>query len=565
MHGALFLLWFGWVAPPPASPPALVPPPDRWIVEGDRILDDRDAVELFPWSPGDSIPSDAPAEAARLVEASLRRGGWWAADVRGERRDREIALIVDAGEPVVVGEVEVRGNRELSREEILARMDLRPGRVFDESHFRADAARVLRAYSERGFALARVYPSEFARTEDGRLAFVVRVGEGPVSEIESLRVFGDFRTDERVIARIAGVRAGDRWDVRRIEGMAPRLRREGLFQEVGEPRIVRGSRDNRVGIEIEVHEGPTNSIFGALGYNPGPEGQSGQLVGLIDLRLRNLLGTGRRASLRFERPATDVQDLAFRFREPWILGSPISIEGGAAQSRRDPFYSRTDLDVAFSVPISPVASADLGVERRDSSFDDVTGARVSEVATGGSVGFRYDGRDRMINPSRGFRGELRVGTRRTRAGERRTRLECDAEILVPWSRAFGFAEGVGFRGVESTESTVPLYDQYFVGGTNTVRGYREEQFHGERVWWTRTELRYRLSTRSRAYGFADVGGFDRGAANPASSSGNDAFVGGGIGVSLETRASGIVRFEIALGRGDAFSDAKVHVGLEQEF
>jgi outer membrane protein insertion porin family len=119
--------------------------------------------------------------------------------------------------------------------------------------------------------------------------------------------------------------------------------------------------------------------------------------------------------------------------------------------------------------------------------------------------------------------------------------------------------------VESTESTVPLYDQYFVGGTNTVRGYREEQFHGERVWWTRTELRYRLSTRSRAYGFADVGGFDRGAANPASSSGNDAFVGGGIGVSLETRASGIVRFEIALGRGDAFSDAKVHVGLEQEF
>ena len=38
-----------------------------------------------------------------------------------------------------------------------------------------------------------------------------------------------------------------------------------------------------------------------------------------------------------------------------------------------------------------------------------------------------------------------------------------------------------------------------------------------------------------------------------------------LGISLETRGSGMVRFELAMGRGDAFSDAKVHAGLEQEF
>jgi outer membrane translocation and assembly module TamA len=78
-------------------------------------------------------------------------------------------------------------------------------------------------------------------------------------------------------------------------------------------------------------------------------------------------------------------------------------------------------------------------------------------------------------------------------------------------------------------------------------------------------LRYRLSTRSRAFTFFDVGGFHEDASSPTDRSRSDVFAGAGVGVALETRASGIVRFEIAAGRGDGFSDAKVHVGLEQEF
>ena len=56
--------------------------------------------------------------------------------------------------------------------------------------------RVLRAYSERGHPLARVYPSRFRRNEDGRLGFVLRIGEGPEAEIEAVRVFGNSHTLE---------------------------------------------------------------------------------------------------------------------------------------------------------------------------------------------------------------------------------------------------------------------------------------------------------------------------------------------------------------------------------
>jgi outer membrane protein insertion porin family len=345
--------------------------------------------------------------------------------------------------------------------------------------------------------------------------------------------------------------------------MAARLRREGLFETVSEPRVVRGSRDNRLGIELEVKEGPSNALFGVLGYNPDP-GAGGEVVGQIDIRFRNILGTARRASFRFERQAREVRDLRFRYREPWLLGTPISVEVGAAQALRDTLYSRTDLDVGVAVPFGDRSTARLAAERRASSFDDPSGTEVEEVSTGGSVSLEHDARDRPVNPGRGWYARALVGARRTEDDVLRSRLEIGAQKLFSLGRTWVVSEEGGFRGVESTEGSPPLADQYYLGGTNSLRGYREEQFHGERVWWVRSELRYRLAVRSRAYGFADVGGY-RFRGEDGAPGASDALVGGGVGVSLETRASGIVRFELALGRGDGFSDAKVHVGLDQEF
>jgi outer membrane protein assembly factor BamA len=533
--GFLFALTVGAAAGTAQTPPA--PPLDflltRWELAGDRLLDVEDMAAFLPWAPGDSVPADAPVRAATKVREHLVAAGWWQAAVSGDAAEGVVTLTIDAGEPVVVGEIGVRGNLRLSQEEIFAEMDLGPGRTFSEAVFRSDVERVLRAYSERGHPLARVYPSRFRRTDGGRLGFVMRVGEGPRSKIESVRVFGNTQTNENVVARIAGVKAGDVWDVRRIEGMSSRLRREGLFMSVSDPRVVSGSRDNLIGVEIEVEEGPSNSVFGVLGYTP-VSGGGGELVGIVDLRFRNILGTARKASLRFERQAADVQDLAFRFREPWLLGTPISLVGGAAQALRDTLYSRTDLDLAISVPVGDRSTASLAWERRDTTFDDVAGNPTDETATGGSVAFAVDVRDRLVNPREGWAAGLLVGVRQTEAGETRTRGEADAHVLLPFGRRWLLSEEGGFRGA---------------------------------VWWIRSELRYRLSLRSRAYGFGDVGGW---AIRVPGSDGSettleDVIPGAGVGMSLETRGSGIVRFELALGRGDAFSEAKVHVGLEQEF
>jgi outer membrane protein insertion porin family len=550
---ALLLVLWGMARAVPVPMPLAV---ERWELAGDRLIDQEEAAALF-------APETPPDSAAALLAARLVSAGWWGARVAAVTGPPVVTLEIEAGEPVVVGEVGVHGNRLLTREEILSRIETRAGRTFDEATFRADIERVLRTYSEAGQALARVYPSSFRRTPDGRLGFTLRIGEGPAATVESVRALGRTATSDAVIARIAGIRPGDAWNVRRFEGMSARLRREGLFRSVGEPRLVRGSRDNLVGIEIEVEEGPANSFAGILGYNPDPAG-GGEVVGLVHLDLRNILGTARRASLRFERQSPEFRDLAFRYREPWLAGTQLSLELGAAQSLRDPFYSRTDLDAGVSVPIGDRSTVTVAAERRETSFDDASGTDVSETSTGGSAALGYDARDRRLNPGGGWAGRLLIGARETDDEVLRSRAEADFHVLVPAGSTWVLSEELGFRGVRSTSGSPPLSEQYYLGGTNTVRGYREEQFHGDRVWWARSELRYRLSLRSRAYVFADVGSWRFGS-DGAAPGDSDVIPGGGVGISLETRSSGFVRFELALGRGDGVSDAKVHAALEQEF
>lgn len=563
------LLFFG-------APPERVAEPsfvfDRWRVPEGAIVDAVDVGRLVAWAPGDSIPNSRLAPAAGTIERALAARGFWdarvalhVANVPANGR-AAVDVMIDPGDPATIGSISIAGNRVLAREEILDLLDMREGTRFDAAAIESGCARVLRAYAERGRPLARLSPGRVRRAEDGRVAWTLGVGEGPETSLEELRLLGKSSTSPAVVARIAGVRPGGVWDARRIDEIAARLRREEIFSYVGEPRVVRGTRDNRLAVELQVEERKTSSILGVLGYVPSPEG-GGEIAGLVDLRLGNILGTARRASLHVERQTRDVRDLAFRYREPWLLGTPVSVEVGASQTLRDSTFTRTDLDVALGVPLGARTRASLSAERRDSSIDGPVGVDLDETSTGGSFALFMDRRDRRLDPSRGVEASARVGLRRTESDVTRTRLELGASGHLPVGGRWGLAEGAAFRGVWTSEGDVPISDQYFFGGTNSLRGYREEQFRGTRVWWTRTELRYRLANRSRGYAFADVGGFervDRDALGNARSA-DDVLPGWGVGLAVMTRGAGMLHVELALGRGDGFSDAKVHAGLEQEF
>jgi outer membrane protein insertion porin family len=108
-------------------------------------------------------------------------------------------------------------------------------------------------------------------------------------------------------------------------------------------------------------------------------------------------------------------------------------------------------------------------------------------------------------------------------------------------------------------------DLYRLGGTNSLRGYREDQFLGNRIYWSNLEYRFFLSRRTFAFLFFDTGYFLRSADEESNIIEQEEFkIGYGLGINLET-AIGVLGVSFALAEGDSFSDGLIHFGIINEF
>jgi outer membrane protein insertion porin family len=108
-------------------------------------------------------------------------------------------------------------------------------------------------------------------------------------------------------------------------------------------------------------------------------------------------------------------------------------------------------------------------------------------------------------------------------------------------------------------------DLFKLGGTSTLRGYREEQFLGSRILWTNFEYRFLLTRRTFVFAFFDTGYYLRNAEpDKKIPKAEDFLYGYGLGMNLET-GLGVLAVSFALGEGDSFTDGKIHFGLVNEF
>ena len=110
-----------------------------------------------------------------------------------------------------------------------------------------------------------------------------------------------------------------------------------------------------------------------------------------------------------------------------------------------------------------------------------------------------------------------------------------------------------------------LDELYRFGGATTLRGYREDQFTGNRLLWTNLEYRYLLGRRSYAFLFTDIGYYLRDELLALGLVEATAVkIGYGLGITFET-ALGLLGVSYALGEGDTFNKGKIHFGLIGEF
>jgi outer membrane protein insertion porin family len=119
--------------------------------------------------------------------------------------------------------------------------------------------------------------------------------------------------------------------------------------------------------------------------------------------------------------------------------------------------------------------------------------------------------------------------------------------------------------MELQGDNIEVSDLYRIGGNNTLRGYQEDQFMGNRLLWTNIEYRYLIEKRSYAFIFTDIAYYSRRDIEVESLNNFSATkIGYGMGITFET-GLGMLAVSYALAKGDSFNRGKIHFGLIGEF
>ncbi len=161
----------------------------------------------------------------------------------------------------------------------------------------------------------------------------------------------------------------------------------------------------------------------------------------------------------------------------------------------------------------------------------------------------------------------RVGQADESISRSTTQTIVDAETAwgAAWSRTVALEVRLRWQSVEGAELPLPRGEQWTVGGARSVRGYREEQFHGDRTGFGSAEWVLGPARSGQAYLFSDVGWIRETQESEAGLQAVERWLFGfGVGLRSPTKA-GALDLSIGFAERVSLDRGKLHLALTQEF
>ncbi len=496
-----------------------------------------------------------------------------------------------------IGSIDINGNTVFIKGKILEMFETKAGELLNQTQLESDIENLLSKYENNGypFISATVENISFTYTDSSSLDVQILINEGPKVKIEQIEVEGNTDTKAYVVVRETRIRDGEIYNSDRVKNISRLLNRLKIFSFVDDPSLYlipdsikksdnvealnpfhalsakMSSGIKSGGLLIKIIEGSTNTFDGVVGYLPGSVGQKGYFTGLVDVGMRNLFGTGRKLSVKWMREDKYSQEIGIRYVEPWLLSYPVNLGGSFYQRQQDTLYIKrlTELKADFllteNLTIGGIFSQKNIIPSTNIADQYVPASGTTSVG----VEIHYDTRDDIYNPTAGinYRSDYYAGRKKLYSSKQTLTLQrigLDAELFYETFRRQVVALGLHGRELRSDE--IEVSDLYRFGGTNTLRGYRENQFLGSRIVWLNLEYRFLMAKKSFFFGFFDFGYYFHPTVNKSNVStlSENTKYGYGVGMRIET-GLGIIGISFALGKGDNFSQAKLHFGLISDF
>lgn len=471
-----------------------------------------------------------------------------------EEKDIEwvtIFLEMVEGRQFFVSQVEIRGeNKVFSESEIMSQFKPSKGELLVPDYIKDSINFLQDKYGERGYIHIQIKSDLDFDREGGKVNILLHIEEGPQVSIGKIRIEGNKLSQERIFKHAFTLKEGDIFDIKEAREGWRRLYNLGFFESVEiEPIAISSSI---VDLLIKVKEIEREGQF----YIGGGYNTASGLQGEIQFFKDNLWGEGKRIGIDWQF-AEKRNEYNITYLDRWWGDTSIHLEP-RIYKRKDIYneidggYEKetTGIEMKIGKPIWKFSNIYISLRDERIYIDKGVNGEISEETEEGgktshSLKFILDRdtrvRDEAFNPYQGsysyvsadITGGPMLGGEFTftkYGGEWRGYLRKSSFWKYPI---------ITCRLRVKSGENLPVYEKFHIGGMETLRGYRQNEFIGEKLILGNFELRLPLDKNFLTYLFLDTGQIR----NEDSSIYK---VGWGFGIRIKT-IIGFIRLDYGIG------------------
>lgn len=505
----------------------------KQIIEGNVTVPEAEIAAALKTKPGMQF-----TEAGLSEDLSAIYDLGWFYDLRPEFKTvpEGVQVIYHVMENPVYQKTDVEGNTVLNKQRVASFFDLEQGKIANLKDINKCVQKLEEEYRSNGYILARV--TDVHMEKDGTLK--VAVNEGVV---EGFKVKGNVKTKDYVVTREMKLKKGEPFNAKAARRSMQRVYNLGYFEDVN-IKLNPGCEPNGVEVEISVVEMNTGTFGIGAGYS-----NADGFVGMVSIGDKNFRGIGDKINLRWEFGGEDNKNYDFSYTRPWLDDKETSATinlyditneyadyniDGDEIARYD--KKRRGQEITFSRRThNEFISNYITIKNRDdiykgeadgyegdenqyyedkfnqsSKYESWMPKTAAErrkenfgVTRSITFGRVYDSRDNIYDPHEGKRIGYSVEWAGGMGGDFDfTKWTADWRYYF---RAGGESVWALNLGAGYASGDMPLSQRFTMGGSDTLRGYEDDQFRGNSMLKATLEYRFPIVKKVQGVLFTDNG------------------------------------------------------------
>ncbi|MDP3804187.1 MAG: outer membrane protein assembly factor BamA [Candidatus Omnitrophota bacterium] len=408
----------------------------------------------------------------------------------------DITLEIQEGKQYLVGDVALKGNLVFPEKDLRSNMKMKTGKPFSGRELRDDSFNLRQYYYKYGYMNVVIDLERDLNQATGNIDIVYNIDAKEVVYVGKIEIRGNIKTRDVVIRREIRIYPGQKFSGERIKRSKERIYNLGFFENVvfdTEPTEI----PNVQNLIVSVKETKTGEFSFGGGYS-----SVDMLVGFVEITQRNFdiinfptfTGGGQNLTIKAELGIVR-NNFNLGWTDPWIFGRPFLFGFDVYRTSHNRSGDlgwaydevRAGGDLRLGKELTDTFRSDLFyrleqieisnlIDNASKDFRDEVGTNVVSSLT---LQLTQDTRDNVFNPGKGYivngsiedAGGIFFGDKEFVKGTAAASYYhtfFDKFVLEVKGR-------MGLSNAYGNSDEVPVYERFYAGGANTIRGYRERR------------------------------------------------------------------------------------------